>query len=133
MKNIRHKTNICLTQPNDNYDFSLVKFENNNGVCVISDGKSNKGILSNKWAEHICNTTPLTPIETEKGLNLFMSHIWDDFYEKQISSISDNFVKTAFEKQGSFATFAACWFQKEKNKTIFQWLSYGNLERRVDK
>jgi hypothetical protein len=126
MKNIKHRINISLSQSKENHDFSLVKFENNSGVCSISDGKRNKGIVSNKWAEHICNTTPLTPIKTEKGLNLFMSHIWDDFYEEQVGGISDNFVKTVFEKQGSFATFAACWFQQKKNKTIYQWLSYGN-------
>jgi len=126
MKSIRHRINISLSQSDENYDFSLVKFENNRGVCAVSDGKSNLGIQSNKWAEYICNTTPITPIKTEKGLNLFMSHIWDDFYEEQLGSISESFVKTAFEKQGSFATYAACWFKQEKNKTLFQWLSYGD-------
>jgi len=126
MKNIRHKTNVYLTQSSDNYDFSLVKFESKNGVCVISDGKSNKGLLSKDWARYLCEKTPISPIATAKGFNLFINHIWKDFYDEQLESITDGFVKSAFEKQGSFATYAACWFKQEKNKTIFQWLSYGD-------
>jgi len=126
MKGIKIDTTIRAVLGATNFDATICNIEKENGVCIISDGGKSNGVLSNKWAQYLCEKTPLKPIMSLKNLKLFIDNIWEDFYDKTIDSIKDPFLKNKFEKQGSFSTFAACWFSQKNSKAYYKWLSYGN-------
>ena len=126
MKNISQNINTQITSKSINFDASALKFEKNKGVCVMADGKANKGILSDKWASFLCDKTNTTPIESFNGFKLFVDTVWEDFYEQIENETKDGFVMSAFEKQGSFSTYTACWFSQNKSKIMYNWISYGN-------
>ena len=126
MNHITIPINLQSADDSENYDASVLKFEKDRGLCVISDGSKSKGILSDKWADFLCQKTGFSPLESIKGLRLFLDTVWQEFYEETRAGIKDVFLQNAFEKQGSFATYTACWFRQENDKLFYRWLSYGN-------
>ena len=126
MKGIKPEINIKIPLNQTNYDASVIKFEKEKGVCVIADGKQNKGIKSDKWAEFLCDKTPLVPIKSFKGFQIFVESIWEEFYEKTHAKEKDTHKILNFEKYGSFLTFAAGWFYQKTGKPFFDWITYGN-------
>jgi len=126
MKNINPKINTSISKKPKNNDALALKFEKTKGLCVLADGKEGKGAYAAEWAQHLCEKTPFTPIESLKGFKLFTDTIWEEFYEEAKKTIKEPFQLRAFEKHGSSATYAACWFSQTKDKTFYQWLSYGN-------
>ena len=126
MKNINPKINTSIAKKAKNNDALALKFEKTKGLCVMADGKESGGAFSAEWANYLCQKTPFTPIKTLKGFKKFTNTIWEEFYEDNKKSIKDSFQLRTFEKHGSFATYAACWFSQKKERTFYQWLSYGN-------
>lgn len=126
MKKIRKDIDIHFAKTNKNKDASAFIMEKNAGVSVVANGSENKSIFSGQWAKYLCDHTPVNPITSINGLRIFIDHIWNDFYEKQRTRITDKFQKLTFDKYGSQASYAACWFENKSDKTFFRWLSYGN-------
>ena len=126
MKGISQNINITIARQTKNFDATAIRFKKSEGVCVLADGKQNKGVLSGEWASHLCDKTPFEPIKTLNGFTLFVDTVWEEFYEESKAKIKDSFELRAFESQGCFSTYLACWFRQEKGKAFFRWLSYGN-------
>jgi len=126
MKGIKINNNTNTPIVNINFDASVYRVEKDKGICVIADGTKNKGVLSYKWAQYLCDQSPLEPIRTQKGFQFFLDDIWERFYDTNHKKIKDSFLQHQFEKQGSFSTYTACWLNNKNNKTYYQWLSYGN-------
>ncbi len=111
---------------NKNSDVTSLNIDKSKGVVVFCDSKNNKGVYSNQWATYLCKNTPFVPLSNIKGFELFLENNWESFYENSISKLSDAFQLKAFETQGSFTTYTACWLRQEDKKIYYQWLSYGN-------
>jgi hypothetical protein len=123
---VRSLINIRFSYRDKNFDASALKFNDYNGVCVISDGSRSKGIMSDRWAKHLCDITGFNPLSSINGLKMFVDNIWEEFYEDTVNSINDAFTLKAFEDRGSCATYTACWFRQEGGKIFYNWISYGN-------
>lgn len=126
MKGIKIYTSIEMPCTQLNGDALAIKIEKDNAVFLVADGKVNNGICSTDWARFLCNKTPLVPISSLNGYNYFIDHIWEEFYEETHKKLIDPFAKTNFMEKGSLSTYCALWFRQDKQKTYYQWLSYGN-------
>jgi len=126
MKGIQLETTIKFKEGIKNNDASAYGMEKTKGFFVLADGTKHRGFLSNKWAQYLCDQTPVTPIKTIKGLEFFINDIWESFYDQHSTQIKDVFQRNIFEKQGSFTTYTACWLEQKNDKTYYRWLSYGN-------
>jgi len=126
MKKIQIETNISYPIKAVNHDAVSLLVTDKQGVITAADGAGNKGYLSGKWAQFLCDRSPLTAITSLQCLKYFIEDVWEDFYDTNNQKIGDPFHRNIFEKQGSFSTYTACWFENKNDKTYYQWLSYGN-------
>ncbi len=126
MKHISSKTSFSITSRFLNHDSILLRIEKQKAVCVIADGNASKGVLSEKWAQYLCDKTSTETISSLKAFSIFIDTVWEEFYEDQITNNKDSFTLSAFQTQGSYTTYTACWFKQIKDKVFYNWLSYGN-------
>lgn len=126
MRNINIDVSISSGLEEVNFDSIYNEFNESGGVCVIADGKKNKGILSDKWAEYLCANTKIEPLRDLSDFERYLDENWEGFYEDNSKNFDDNFLQNAFENQGSYSTYTACWLSENKNGLHYQWLSYGN-------
>ena len=126
MKNVNHQHFNSLSYSESKSNSSFFRFEKRKGVCVISEGEKNKGLYSAEWAQYICKKMPLEALKSKKGIEYFLDHIWEPFYEEKNKKIKDPFYRHKFEKEGSYCSLTACWLKNKEDKVLFRCLSYGN-------
>jgi len=126
MKGIKLDNIVELPSEQKSGDASAFKIEKDQAVFLVADGKANRGTYSTDWARFLCDKTPLVPISSLNGFNYFIEHIWEEFYDETQKKIKDPFSQTNFMEQGSLTTYCALWLRQDKQKTYYQWLSYGN-------
>jgi len=110
----------------------------NNDDCIVglADGAGGTGVFAKEWGEFLISNLPKSPIKSIKDVDNFIDKHWNYFYDDH-SEISDTFLKSKFEIEGSSATMFAIWFtNKELNlfsygdAIAFKW-NYKNKDFQV--
>lgn len=93
-------------------------------VLVVSDGAGGGGIYADRWSQYLADNVPETPITTFDELNAWIDVKWKPFYDEYeaIAKQKGGLVLKKFYDEGSFATLAAIWPEKQSAK----WMTYGD-------
>lgn len=120
-------------------DIKIVNFEKNSdnyfvknhvfsdkAFFSISKPKSKDGVENLKWAEHLVKFLPEFPIFTTKGVDEFIDHIWNDFFENTKNNLKNDAISlNSFEQNGSEASLTSVWVENINNKVITNGFSIG--------
>ena len=114
---------------------TLGKFEKNaineDAVCArknmiaVSDGAGGGGLFADRWSKYLVSHLPHNPITTAEQLDEWIGSIWEAYYNKAEDSAKKlgGMALDKFYDEGSFATLAAVWTQKDN---ICHWMTYGD-------
>lgn len=93
-------------------------------VLVVSDGAGGGGIYADRWSQYLVNHIPETPIGTLEELNAWIDAVWKPFYDEyeSVAKQKGGLVLKKFYDEGSFATLAAIW----PDKQTAHWMTYGD-------
>jgi|GEM_PF-3243515 len=108
----------------ENEDYALMDTNHSKSCLIyaISDGAGGCGVYCKEWAIYLASKVPKTPliINQSKSIGWF-NNISKGFYEDIIAKqdLSDLVLQRKVFKEGSFATLAICWIDKNSNKLFY--------------
>lgn len=92
---------------------------------AVSDGAGGYGLFADKWSECLVSgLDSAKPIESFDVLDSYIECVWKPFYDKYeaVAKESDSFMLNKFYEEGSCATLAALWIEKD----MIKWMAYGD-------
>lgn len=94
---------------------------------ALSDGAGAYGAFNSEWSQLLVNKCPSKPLKLISEIDSWITEIYQDFYENaQSQLLQKEYLINKFNKEGSAATFVACWIEEIDEEIYIQLLSYGD-------
>ena len=116
MANFIDKTEV------ENEDYIKVIENNNSSACfVVCDGAGGAGVFSKEWAQYLADKTPTTPFVSQISSKQWFYETAKGFHDEFISTtdLSDLMLSKKVYRDGSYATFCACWLDLKAKKLYY--------------
>ena len=93
-------------------------------MIAVSDGAGGGGVYAERWSTYLVNHLPEIPIKSFDELDRWIEEIWEPFYNacEETAKQEGGMLLDKFYDEGSFATLAVVW----KDKENCHWMSYGD-------
>lgn len=120
MNNVFSLTSNKIEDPSPNED-SVIAQEN---ILAVSDGAGGCGIFAKEWSQYLLEKLPEQPFGAFSFFQTWTDTIWEEYYIQRQEKMEnyDCFVKNKFDNEGSYATLAVAWLDKDS----LSWACYGD-------
>jgi hypothetical protein len=114
--------NFLDKEDDENEDYiSVHEIDNKNASFILSDGAGGSGVFSKEWAQYLGDNTPNIPFVSESDSKEWFYKTATGFHDTVIlnKQLTDLILSKKIYRDGSYATFCACWLDIKENSLTY--------------
>ena len=110
-----------------NEDRWIIRQGENAVAAAVADGAGASGLCCGAWAECLVRALPDRPVVTLESLDQWLAALSAPFQQMQQGRFPPQSPqRTKFVREGSYATLAAIWLNRDGPQIRLDWLAYGD-------